>query len=64
MHMTNEQFAGHLGISVRAVAYWRKRHDMIPKLQMQEVLDAALERASDREKARFSLLVGEMYSAN
>ena len=62
--MTNEQFAGHLGISVRAVAYWRKRHDMIPKLQMQEVLDAALERASAQEKARFSLLVGDMYSAH
>jgi len=63
LRMTNEDFAAHLGVSVRTVAYWRKRPHMVPKLQMQEVLDAALERANDREKAQFSLLVGEMYSA-
>lgn len=64
MRMTNQSFAGYLGISERIVAYWRKRPDMIPKLQTQEVLDAALERADDRAKAQFSLLVGEMHSAH
>lgn len=63
MRLTNESFAGRLGISVRTVAYWRKRPDMIPQRQMQEDLDTALEQASDKVKARFSLLVGEMHDS-
>jgi tetratricopeptide (TPR) repeat protein len=59
LRMTNESFADHLGVSVRAVAYWRNRPGMVPQLKMQEVLDAALEQAPDRVKAQFSLLVGE-----
>jgi hypothetical protein len=59
MRMTNESFADHLGVAVRTVAYWRKRPDMIPQHQMQEVLDAALERAPDRVKAKFALLASE-----
>ena len=59
MCMTNESFADHLGVAVRTVAYWRNRPGMIPQPQMQEVLDAALEQADDRAKAKFSLLVGE-----
>ncbi|MQA16162.1 MAG: hypothetical protein GEV09_19045 [Pseudonocardiaceae bacterium] len=56
--MTNEAFAEHLGVAVRTVAYWRQRHDMVPLPAIQEVLDAALERASDREKEHFRLLRG------
>src|ERR1022692_667214 len=59
LRMTNERFADHLGVAVRSVANWRKRPDMVPQPQIQEVLDAALERATDRVKAQFSLLAGQ-----
>jgi hypothetical protein len=59
LRMTSEAFAEHLGISVRTVANWRKRPDIVPEGRTQEILDAALERAPDRVKATFALLVGE-----
>ena len=54
LRMTNESFADHLSIAVRTVAYWRKRPEIIPQSQMQEILDAALERAPDRVNPVFS----------
>lgn len=57
--MSNEAFAEHLGISVRTVAYWRKRPDMVPVTAMQGVLDTALENAPDQVKAKFSALSEE-----
>jgi hypothetical protein len=57
--MTNESFAEHLGVAVRTVAYWRRRPEITPKPAIQETLDAALERAPDRAKAQFALLVGQ-----
>jgi hypothetical protein len=59
LRMTNESFAEHLCVSVRTVANWRKQPEMRPQPAMQELLDVALERAPDRIKAQFSLLVGE-----
>jgi len=63
LRMTNESFADHLGVAVRTIAYWRKRPGITPQPAMQEVLDAALERAPDRAKAQFALLVSETYHA-
>jgi len=57
LRMTKESCADHLGLSVRTVAYWRERPDSIPQQRNQEILDAALERASDHVKARFERLV-------
>jgi transcriptional regulator with XRE-family HTH domain len=57
--MTNESFADHLGVSVRTVANWRGNPGVIPRSAIQEILDAALERAPDRVKAQFALLIGE-----
>ena len=57
LRMTNEAFASHLGVAVRTVADWRKRPDMIPQAAMQEILDTALERAAERAKAKFALLL-------
>jgi tetratricopeptide (TPR) repeat protein len=57
--MTHESFAAHLGVGVRTVAYWRQRPDTIPQQQMQDILDSALERASEETKARFLQLVAE-----
>src|SRR6266568_6442645 len=59
LRMTNESFAEYLGVAVRTVAYWRKRPEITPKPAIQETLDAALERAPDRAKAQFALLVGQ-----
>ena len=59
LRMTNESFAEHLCVSVRTVANWRKQPEMEPQPATQELLDVALERAPDRIKAQFSLLVGE-----
>src|ERR1700760_3424944 len=54
--MTNESFAEHLGVSVRTVAYWRKRRDMVPQQQMQDILDTALDRAPGPAKEKFALV--------
>jgi tetratricopeptide (TPR) repeat protein len=59
LRMTNEQFAEHLGIAVRTVAYWRKNPDMVPLPATQEILDAALAKASAQVSAQFRLLVDE-----
>jgi hypothetical protein len=58
LRMTNESFAEHLSVSARTVAYWRKRPGITPQPAAQETLDAALERAPDRAKAQFAMLVG------
>jgi hypothetical protein len=55
--MTNESFAERLGISVRTVAYWRKRPGMVPQQQTKDILDTALERAGDQVREKFARLV-------
>ena len=57
LRMTNESFAEYLGVAVRTVANWRKQPEIIPKQLIQEALDTALERAPDRAKAQFALLI-------
>src|ERR1700722_8373330 len=59
LRMTNEQFAEHLGIVARTVAYWRKNPDMVPLPRTQEILDAALASAPEQAKAQFWLLQDE-----
>jgi len=59
LRMTNEQFAEHLGIAVRTVAYWRKDPEMVPLPATQEILDAALANAPEQAKAQFWLLRDE-----
>jgi transcriptional regulator with XRE-family HTH domain len=61
--MTNEDFADYLGIGRRTVAYWRGQQEIRPRARMQEILDTALERAPDRVKAQFALLVDEAHRA-
>jgi len=57
--MTNESYAEYLSVSVRTVANWRGNPEVIPRPAIQEILDAALERAPDRVKAQFAALIGE-----
>ena len=62
--MTNESYAEYLSVSVRTVANWRGNPDVIPRPAIQDILDAALERAPDRVKAQFALLIGEAEGGN
>jgi 8-oxo-dGTP pyrophosphatase MutT (NUDIX family) len=57
LRLTNESFAAHLGIAVRTVATWHQKPDLIPKAEMQQLLDTALEQASESTKTRFAQLV-------
>jgi hypothetical protein len=54
--MTNEAFAGHLGVAVRTVAYWRARPDVVPLPSMQEILDTAFARAPADARQLFGML--------
>jgi transcriptional regulator with XRE-family HTH domain len=58
LRMTNESYAEHLGVSVRTVANWRKKHATKPRTEIQGILDTALDRAPDRVKAQFAALLG------
>ena len=59
LRMTIETFGEHLGVGVRTVAKWEAQAAGItPVPAIQEVLDAALERATPAQQARFQLLLG------
>ena len=57
--MTNEEFAEHLNVGVRTVAYWRTRPEMVPRQGMQQILDAALQQAPELARAQFRRLLAE-----
>src|SRR3981189_127892 len=59
LRLSNERFAAELGIGARTVASWHQKPSLRPKSEMQQVLDTALERASDSERARFADPVGD-----
>src|SRR5260370_8161574 len=60
MRMTIEAFAEHLGVAVRTVAKWEAQGPkIVPTPGVQEVLDAALERATPAQQSRFQLLLEE-----
>ncbi|MER6937090.1 helix-turn-helix domain-containing protein, partial [Nocardioides sp. NPDC000441] len=58
LRLTNEEFAEQLGVSVRAVANWRKGGESAISLQIQRIFDTVLERATDAERERFERLAG------
>lgn len=51
--LTQEEFAGRLGVSVRSVASWHASPNMIPQRETQRILDTAFERAGDAVRRRF-----------
>lgn len=63
LRMTLEEFAERLEMSPRAVAYWRKQPDIVPRTHVQRALDSILESASDKVKAQFALAMGEAHHA-
>jgi len=56
LRMTNEQFAEHLDLGVRTVAGWHANPDIVPRLEAQQLLDTAYERAPSSVLRRFSIL--------
>jgi 8-oxo-dGTP pyrophosphatase MutT (NUDIX family)/DNA-binding XRE family transcriptional regulator len=51
--MTQEQFAGKLGVSVRSVASWRANPAMVPQPDTQRILATAYRMAGDAVRRRF-----------
>jgi 8-oxo-dGTP diphosphatase len=57
LRLGNEQFAAHLGIAVRTVAAWHADASVVPRREMQQLLDTAYERAPAAARQRFVLLL-------
>ncbi|MFI1589618.1 NUDIX hydrolase [Streptomyces halstedii] len=57
LRLGNEQFATHLGIAVRTVATWHSDAAVVPRREMQQLLDTAHERAPAAAQQRFTLLL-------
>lgn len=56
LRLTNEQFAAQLGIAVRTVAAWHADPAVVPRKEMQQLLDSAHEQAPSAARQRFSLV--------
>lgn len=56
LRMTNEAFATHLGIGVRTVATWHADPSIVPRTEIQQLLDSVYETASEAVRQRFALL--------
>ncbi|MEC4016066.1 NUDIX hydrolase [Streptomyces sp. H27-D2] len=56
LRMTNEALAARLGIAVRTVAAWHAHPDIVPRPEMQQILDTTYERAGESVQRRFTLL--------
>ncbi|MGW9497461.1 NUDIX hydrolase [Streptomyces prasinus] len=59
LRLGNEQFAAQLGIAVRTVATWHSDADVVPRREMQQLLDTAYERAPATARQRFALLLAK-----
>lgn len=56
LRLTNEAFANQLGIAVRTVATWHFDPSIVPRAEMQQLLDVVYETASSAARQRFALL--------
>ena len=59
LRLSNEAFAGRLGIAVRTVAAWHDKPETVPRTEMQQILDIALEQAGPGARERFRMLTGD-----
>jgi 8-oxo-dGTP diphosphatase len=59
LRMTNDAFAERLGVAVRTVATWHQRPDVIPRPEMQQMLDTVLEQSPETIRARFAAAVSQ-----
>ncbi|MEV4561249.1 NUDIX domain-containing protein [Kitasatospora sp. NPDC049285] len=60
---TNEAFAARLGIGLRTVASWHKSPELVPRTEMRQLLDQALETAPPTVQKRFALLTADASQA-
>jgi hypothetical protein len=58
LRLSNEAFAGQLGIGVRTVAAWHQKPGLRPRPEMQQLLDTALAQAPAPVGERFAVLAG------
>lgn len=56
LRLTNEAFAAHLGVSVRTIATWHADPAIVPRPEMQQLLDTSHERAGEMVQRRFGLM--------
>ena len=54
---TNESFAGDLGVAVRTVVVWHDWSELVPRTDVQQILDVKLERAPEAVAERFARLL-------
>lgn len=59
LRATNESFAHRLGIAVRTVAAWHADPALVPRSEVQAILDTALEQAPAAAVERFTALLGK-----
>jgi len=59
LRMSNEAFAAHLDVGVRTVAGWHQKSATRTRPEQQQLLDTALELASESAKRRFAVLTGQ-----
>jgi tetratricopeptide (TPR) repeat protein len=59
LRLTYDEYAATLGVARSTVAAWHANPAVVPCLDLQRALDTVLERATEAERARFALLVGE-----
>ncbi|AIA03458.1 NUDIX hydrolase [Streptomyces noursei] len=63
LRLTNEQYAAQLGIGVRTVASWHSDPAVVPRKEMQQLLDTAHENAAPAARQRFALLVSREHGS-
>lgn len=63
LRLTNEGFAKHLGVAPRTVAAWHADPAVVPRAEIQQVLDAAHERAPQTARSRFARIVDPAVAA-
>lgn len=54
--MTNEAFAGRLGVATRTVAGWHADPNIVQRTEIQAALDTEYERAGEAVRTRFTLM--------
>ncbi|MGC4943038.1 helix-turn-helix domain-containing protein [Kribbella sp. DT2] len=59
LRLTNESFAGRIGVAPRTITKWKERPGMVPSPHLQEALDAELARAPVDALTRFTANLGE-----
>ncbi|MEU1298864.1 NUDIX hydrolase [Streptomyces shenzhenensis] len=59
LRLGNEQFAAHLGVAVRTVAAWHADASVVPRREIQQLLDTAYEQAPTGARQRFALLLAK-----